>query len=94
MRNLNRILFAVHLLLIGYLAHQSGFMPRAFGILLVIAGLGYLADGFGAVMVADYSPIFAMFTFVGEVAIIFWLLIRGAKAPRQAEQILAPAGLS
>ena len=45
------ILFGVHLLLIGLLAYRSGFMPKIFGILLVIAGLGYLADGFGAVLV-------------------------------------------
>ena len=73
------ILFAVHLLVIGWLGFRSGFMPRIFGVLLVIAGLGYLADGFGAVLVPDFSPTFALFTFVGEVALIFWLLISGRK---------------
>jgi hypothetical protein len=34
------ILFGVHLLLVGVLAYRSGFMPKVFGILLVIAGLG------------------------------------------------------
>lgn len=75
------ILFAVHLLLIGYLAYRSGFMPKIFGILLVIAGLGYLADGFGTVLVAGYSPTFALFTFAGEVALLFWLLIKGRRLP-------------
>ena len=45
------ILFGVHLLLIGALAYRSGYMPKIFGILLVIAGAGYLVDGFGAVLV-------------------------------------------
>ena len=45
------ILFGVHLLLIGYLAYRSGFMPKIFGILLVVAGLGYLVDGFVLVLV-------------------------------------------
>jgi hypothetical protein len=60
------ILFGVHLLLIGHLAHRSGFMPKIFGVLLVIAGLGYLVDGFGAVLVQDYAISIGQFTFVGE----------------------------
>ena len=48
-------LFGVHLLLIGYLAYRSGFMPKIFGILLVVAGLGYLVDGFVLVLVPGPS---------------------------------------
>jgi hypothetical protein len=73
------ILFAVHLLLEGYLAYRSGFMPKIFGILLVIAGLGYLADGFGAVLISGYSVGIGRFTFLGEVALILWLLIKGTR---------------
>jgi Domain of unknown function (DUF4386) len=49
---------------------------KVFGILLVVAGLGYLVDGFGAVLVRDYSMKMGQFTFVGEVGVIFWLLIK------------------
>ena len=73
------IIFGVHLLLIGYLAYRSGFMAKVFGILLVIAGLGYIADGFVAVLVSGPSISIGQFTFVGEVALIFWLLIRGSR---------------
>jgi Domain of unknown function (DUF4386) len=73
------ILFGVHLLLIGYLAYRSGFMARVFGVLLVVAGLGYIADGFVAVLVPDPSISIGQFTFVGEVALIFWLLVKGAR---------------
>lgn len=73
------ILFGVHLLLIGYLAYRSGFMARVFGVLLVVAGLGYIADGFVAVLVSGPSISIGQFTFVGEVALIFWLLIRGTR---------------
>jgi hypothetical protein len=73
------ILFAVHLLLEGYLAYRSGFMPKVFGILLAVAGLGYLADGFGAVLISGYSFGIGRFTFVGEVALILWLLIKGTR---------------
>ena len=73
------IIFGVHLLLIGYLAYRSGFMAKVFGILLVVAGIGYLVDGFGTVLVPDYSINIAQFTFVGEAALMFWLLIKGRR---------------
>jgi hypothetical protein len=81
-------LFGVHLLLLGILAYRSAFMPRIFGILLVIAGLGYLADGFGAVLVPGYALGVSRFTFVGEAALMFWLLIKGSRkqyTPRRTE---------
>ena len=74
-------LFAIHLLLIGYLTYRSGFVPRILGILLAIAGLGYLADAIGVLFVVDFTATFAMFAFAGEVVIIFWLLIKGRRLP-------------
>jgi hypothetical protein len=74
-------LFGVSLLLVGYLAFRSGFIARVFGILLAIAGIGYLADAIGMAFVPDFTAIFAKFLFVGEVAIIFWLLIKGRRLP-------------
>lgn len=68
------ILFAVHLLLVGYLAFRSGFVPRWLGILIAIAGIGYLVDGVGTILVADYVPTISTVTFIGEVALIGWLL--------------------
>lgn len=74
-------LFGIHLLVIGYLAFRSGFVARIFGILLAIAGLGYIVDALGVVVDADFPVTFASFTFVGEVAIIFWMLIKGRRLP-------------
>ena len=75
--NAGLILFGAHLLLIGYLAYRSGFIARVIGILLVIAGIGYLVDAFGTVLVSGYSLNVAQVTFVGEAVLIFWLLIKG-----------------
>ncbi len=73
--------FGISLLLVGYLAFRSGFVPKVFGVLLAIAGVGYLADAVGMTFVSDFSAVFAQFMFVGEVAIIFWLLIKGRRLP-------------
>ncbi|MFB4274589.1 DUF4386 domain-containing protein [Nonomuraea sp. MTCD27] len=79
------VFFSVHLLLIGHLAYRSGFMPRVIGILLVIAGLGYLSDGLGLVLVPGYSLDIALFTFAGEVVLIFWLFISGRRLTTRPE---------
>lgn len=84
------ILFGFHLVLIGYLAYRSRFMARIFGILLVINGIGYVTDGFAVVLVPDYSFSFAQFVFVGETALIFWLLIRGRRVITGHEPVQHP----
>jgi hypothetical protein len=77
--NAGLVLFGVHLLLIGYLAYRSGFIAKTIGVLLAIAGLGYLVDGFGTVLVPDYSLNVGQVTFIGEAVLIFWLLIKGRR---------------
>lgn len=72
------ILFGAHLLVLGYLAYRSGYVPKLLGILLAIAGLGYLFDSFGAVLVQD-APVISTFTFLGEFLLALWLLIRGSR---------------
>ena len=73
------ILFGFHLLLLGYLMFKAGYMKKILGVLLVIASLGYLIDGFGRILSSGYNTNVAAFTFVGEVVLIFWLLLRGRK---------------
>ncbi len=77
-------IFGIHLLLVGYLAFRSGFIASIFGILMALAGAGYIADAIGTLTIPGFTAIFAGFLFVGELAIIFWLLIRGPRLSRVA----------
>lgn len=70
------VFFGLHLLIIGYLAYMSGFVPRILGVLLVIAGLGYLSDSLGGVLFQGYTTNVAVFTFLGELLLAVWLLLR------------------
>ena len=70
-------IFGFHLLLIGYLIFKAGYMKKILGILIIIASIGYLIDGFGQVLSPDYNIEIALYTFVGEIVLIFWLLIKG-----------------
>jgi hypothetical protein len=69
----------------GILVIRSGFIPRALGVLLIIAGVGYLASSFTTLVLPQYQRFvgsFAMILELGELPVIFWLLIWGAKIKR------------
>jgi hypothetical protein len=75
--------FAVSTLIIGSLAIRSGVVPKALGVLLLLAGAGYLADSFAFFLVPGYdgsiSPILLAPAIVGEVWFAVWLLIKGRR---------------
>ncbi len=77
--DLGLIIFGLHLLLIGCLAFRSGYIPKLLGVLIVIAGLGYLADNVGPLLSANYTVTVSTFTFVGEVLLLFWLLWKAVR---------------
>jgi hypothetical protein len=73
------ILFGVHLLLIGYLAVRAGYVPRWLGGLIVLGGFGYAFDSFAAVLGSSIE--ISVVTFIGELVLAFWLVIRGRRIP-------------
>jgi hypothetical protein len=61
---------------------RSGFIPRVFGVLLMIAGVAYLASAFATLVLPRYAPLVSKVALpleVAELPIVFWLLIWGAK---------------
>ncbi len=73
------IIFGVHLLLLGYMMIISKDLPKYLGILLMIAGIGYVIDSLGLILFATYSFELSVYTFIGELLLIVWLFIRGRK---------------
>jgi len=71
--------FGLHLLGVGALVYTSVQFPRFLGVLVVIAGIGYLADTFTRILLPDFGFTFSVFTFVGEALLIVWFLWRGIK---------------
>ena len=63
----------------GYLLLRSACFPRFLGVLVIVAGGGYLADSFTRILVPDFVFTFSLFTFVGEALLIFWLFWRAIK---------------
>ena len=72
------LFFGLHLALLGWLIHRSGFMPRIIGWLVGVAALGYLVEGFGNILAPSASEALAAIVIVmsipGELALTGWLL--------------------
>jgi Domain of unknown function (DUF4386) len=82
------LLFGAHLMVLGYVAYRSGYLPRALGVLVLIAGAGYAIDTVTDVLSAGTPFTVSTVTFVGEFLLGVWLLVRarhiGDKAARHA----------
>jgi hypothetical protein len=72
-------LFGLHLLVIGYLAFKSGYIPKLIAVLVVIDGLSYAVDTFGTVLSPGPWTDTATFTFIGELLLGLWLVIRSRR---------------
>lgn len=79
-------LFGVHLAILGLALFHAARLPRVLAGLVVIAGLGYLADTLGALLVPGYSISVAAVTFIGEVVLMGWLLWAGFRRPSRSRQ--------
>ncbi|WP_062378448.1 DUF4386 domain-containing protein [Demequina pelophila] len=73
--------FALSLLITGWLVVRSGFLPRISGILLALAGAGYLLQSFGTFLVPELAGTWEMVVIVlaipGELVFAIWLLVKG-----------------
>jgi hypothetical protein len=74
------IFFGMHLFLLGIVAFRSGFVPKAIGIILILAGASYLIDYLGWMLFPDLGLGVSFIFGYGELIFMFWLLIWGGKA--------------
>jgi hypothetical protein len=79
------ILFGIHLALVGYLAYRSGYVPKFLGILLLIAGAGYVFDSVASTVLASPPGSVATVTFLGEFLLALWLVARGRRISLEAD---------
>jgi hypothetical protein len=90
-----QIFFGLWLAPLGYLAYRSGMFPKALGVLLVLGAACYLVDLLAAFLVPDISKAIHAYIVIpcaiAEISMVLYLLVRGVKAPKHAERILAAA---
>jgi hypothetical protein len=79
------VFFGFYCLLIGYLIFKSAFLPRILGVLMAIAGLGWLTFLWPS-LAAHLTPYVFAPGILGEGALTLWLLAMGVNAERWNEQ--------
>ena len=84
------VLFGVHLLLIGVLAFRSGYVPKILGVLLAVAGFGYVFDSIGAVL-SESAPVISTVTFLGEFLLGIWLVVRSRRVSQGSSLAVDPS---
>jgi hypothetical protein len=75
------VLWGLWLFPMGALAYKSGFLPRFIGVWLIINGAAYLVLSLTGLFLPDYQNqvfIFSQPALFGELAIMLWLVIKGA----------------
>ena len=73
------VLFGLSLCVLAYLAYRSGSVPKLLGLLLAIAGFGYVLDTVVRVLVRGSSSDVSAITGLGEFVFALWLVIRGRR---------------
>jgi hypothetical protein len=86
------VFWGLWLLPLGVLVFKSRFLPKVLGVLLVIAGAGYVIDS-GTQLLSPGGATIGQFTVVGEILFTLWLLIKGVNVARWQQVALhAPDG--
>ncbi len=78
----NEIFWGLWLFPFGVLVMRSRFLPRILGVLLIVNCFGYLAASLTWLLLPSYGNVVFRATLpalLGELWIVLWLLIRGAK---------------
>jgi len=78
------ILWGLWLFPMGALAYKSGFVPKFIGVWLLINGAAYVVMSLTGVLlpgIEDKLFLYSQPALLGELAIMLWLLIKGANPP-------------
>ena len=78
-------------ILLGYLMFKSGYVPKLLGILMMIAGVGYMSDFMVFFLLPQVDIQIAGIAFLAEVVFPFWLLIKGVDTDAWKSRVLEEA---
>jgi len=82
---INEIFWGLWLLPFGMLVMRSRFLPRILGVLLIVNGFAYVALSLTGLLFPDYGNLLfraSQPALWGELWIMLWLLIKGAKVDK------------
>jgi len=84
------IFFGCECLVLGYLIFRSGYLPKAIGVLMQIAGVCYLVNSFALLLAPALAgrlfPAILIPALVGEASLCLWLLVKGVNVEKWRPQ--------
>lgn len=95
---LGLIFFGCTLLGTGYLIRHSGYLPWGIGLLVQVAGVGYVISDFALVLSPDaHEGVRAALlvpAFAGELSLALWLLVKGVDVSKRDARVRSSASTS
>src|ERR1700681_139789 len=88
------IFWGLWLFPLGLLVYRSRFLPRFLGVWLILDGLAYVTLSLTGLLLPQYQDkvdTWSQPAFFGELAFMFWLLIKGAKPKPLAGSVFSAA---
>jgi len=73
------IFFGIYLILLGYLVYKATYIPKALGIILIVAGLSWIIDNLSVFFFPNLKTQFLFILTIGELVFMLWLLIKGSR---------------
>ncbi len=87
--------FGVYCILLGYLIIRSTFLPRAVGVLMILAGIVYIVTTFADIVAPQIGrqipDAISYLTLLGEGSLTIWLLVFGVDAAKWEQRAAAEA---
>jgi Domain of unknown function (DUF4386) len=78
------VFFGPYCLLLGYLVFRSTFLPQFLGVLMALAGFGWLL--FLSPLAGLLSTYLKILGFVAEASLMLWLIVMGVNSQRWRER--------
>jgi hypothetical protein len=77
------VFYGIATLLRGYLIFKSDYLPRALGVLVALAGLGFIVGNFVLVLAPAYaSNLFLLPMPLAALSLTLWFLVKGVDVPK------------
>ena len=84
------VFYGIASILRGYLIFRSGYLPKALGVLLALAGLGFITRNFALVVAPAYaSDFFLLPMFLAMASLTVWFLVKGIDVPKWEAKTLS-----
>jgi hypothetical protein len=88
------IFWGLWLFPLALLVYRSRFLPRFLGVWIALAGLAWVILSLTGILLPQYQgkvDTYSQPAFFGEIALMLWLVIKGAKPPAQDATALSSA---